>query len=153
MTGCPAAADDLVHDAVERALRHLDRFEPGTDLGAWIARIVHNLHVNRRLQDANRRRLVERAPRQGAVSGRQLERLLLRDAARALDALRDQEREAVVLVGLQGVDYAEAARALGCPPGTVRSRASKGRARMRAMVEGDAPGAATARTPTIGWAG
>ncbi len=69
LTGCPAAADDLVQDAVERALRHTDKFEPGTDLGAWVARIVHNLHVNRRLQDRPRPRATPGCGR-GARGGR-----------------------------------------------------------------------------------
>jgi RNA polymerase sigma-70 factor, ECF subfamily len=129
-------AEDLVQDTFLKAFRSWRRFEPGTNLRAWLFTILMNTFRNRR-RDAARdvvdvdSEIVERAearPEQAATP----EQLLIRetldhDLQEALDALPAVFREAVWLRDVEEFTYAEIAEMLGVPPGTVMSRISRGR--------------------------
>jgi RNA polymerase sigma-70 factor, ECF subfamily len=138
-----AQADDLVQECLERALSRTHLWKPGTNLRAWLFTILRNLHIN-----AIRRRqnLVdidgEGCGGIGAVPGAQIDRLELRDLRRALQRLPAEQRQVVLLVGLEGSSYGEAAETLGISIGTVKSRLSRGRRVLRAMMDGRAPGEA-----------
>ncbi len=126
-------ADDLVQDTLERAVRKFHLWRPG-DLRAWLFSIMHNVFVNQ-LKARKVRPEVEAdetlaAPIPGATS------LDIIDLERALQGLAPEQREVVLLVGLEEMTYAEVSRALGIPIGTVMSRLSRGRERLRRLVEG-----------------
>lgn len=137
LTGDVNRADDLVQDTLERALAKLDLWRPGSDLRAWLFTLMHNLFVNqiraaasRSMQDLDE---LDEVP----VDGGQMQALVVRDLRNALQALPAEQREVILLVGLEQFGYAEAARILGVPQGTVMSRLSRGRERLRQILDGE----------------
>lgn len=137
LTGDAARADDLVQDTLERALAKLDLWQPGSDLRAWLFTLMHNLFVNQ---------IRARRPQETAiddaldepVSGGQSEAMAARDIHAALGRLPEEQREVLLLVGLEQFGYAEAAQVLGVPVGTVMSRLARAREKMRQMLAGEA---------------
>ena len=134
-----ADAEDLVQDTVVKALRFSDRFERGTNLRAWLSTILHNTWRNR-LRDTGREavevdstRLEELESSAGSPSANETpEDLLLRntldaDLRAALDELPEIFRQAVWMRDVEEFSYAEIARMLDVPIGTVMSRISRGR--------------------------
>jgi RNA polymerase sigma-70 factor, ECF subfamily len=134
LMGSDGAADDLVQDTLERALMKFDLWQPGTNLRAWLFSIMHNLYVNQ-LRGAR-----DWAPLDEdleiPVGPRQEEGLRIRDLNKALQALPPEQREVLLLVGLEGMRYEEVSMALGVPMGTVMSRLSRGRERLRCLLDG-----------------
>ena len=136
LTGDVMRADDLVQDTLERALVKLDLWQPGTDLRAWLFTLMHNLFLNQ---------IRAHRPPDSAlddaldipVSGGQMEALGARDIHAALARLPHPQREVMLLVGLEQFSYDEAAQVLGVPLGTVMSRLSRARERMRQMLAGE----------------
>jgi RNA polymerase sigma-70 factor (ECF subfamily) len=132
-------AEDLVQDTLVKAFRFADRFERGTNLKAWLYTILHNTWRNRRRDaarntvDVDSERVEEAATvADGPSSADTPERILLRDTLdadlqAALDALPDAFREAVWLRDVEEFSYADIARMLEIPVGTVMSRISRGR--------------------------
>lgn len=144
------AADDLVQDCLERAISREHLFQPGTNLRAWLFTIMHNLHVN---AIGRARRVVPADPTHGsvdegrAVSPAQGDRLAIRDLERALAAIPVEQRAVVMLVGVEGLSYAEAAQVLDAPIGTIMSRLARGRAKLRRLMDGEDPEPRTGKTP------
>ncbi|SAL12297.1 RNA polymerase sigma factor [Caballeronia peredens] len=139
-------ADDLVQDTIERALSRTGMFEAGTDLRAWLFTIMHNVFVNQVRKASARAEHVhfdDDVTRDGAfaVSGNQIHSLEVRDLDFALQRLPAEQREVVLLVGLEEMSYAEVAIAIDIPVGTVMSRLSRGRERLRALMAGTQSGA------------
>lgn len=138
LTGDSAAADDLVQDAIERALVKRDLWREGTDLRAWLFTVMHNVFVNQ-VRGAAAGRLV---PMDDAVldmaQPRAADRLEIRDLDQALRTLPEEQRAVVLLIGLEQMSYDEAAKVLNVPIGTVMSRLSRGRERLRRALQGDA---------------
>ncbi len=127
-------ADDLVQDTLERALTKFRLWRRGSDLRAWMFSIMHNVFIN---QLRARRELALDEVTEDALQGApQSDPLELRDLDAALRRLPAQQREVLLLVGLEQLSYAEASRALGVPVGTVMSRLSRGRERLRALMSG-----------------
>jgi RNA polymerase sigma-70 factor (ECF subfamily) len=134
-----ADAEDLVQDTVVRALRFRDRFEPGTNLRAWLYTILHNTWRNRvrdtarEATDVDSERIEALASRaDGPAEVETPERVLLRatmdaDLRDALDELPEAFRQAVWLRDVEEFSYAEIAKMLDVPIGTVMSRISRGR--------------------------
>jgi RNA polymerase sigma-70 factor, ECF subfamily len=134
-----ADAEDLVQDSLVKAFRFADRFEPGTNLRAWLYTILHNTWRNQRRDaargnvDVDSDRVEEAAASPGGPTASETpERILLRstldaDLQAALDALPDAFREAVWLRDVEEFSYAEIAKMLDIPMGTVMSRISRGR--------------------------
>lgn len=136
----PTLADDLVQECLERALARLHLWQPGSNLRAWLFTILRNLHIN----GLRRRQPIlgiddEALAALGGVPGSQFVSLELRDMRRALRVLPSEQRRVVLLVGLEGVSYGEAAIQLGVSLGTVKSRLSRGRQALRRLVEGECP--------------
>src|SRR5215469_6495510 len=129
-------ADDLVQSCLARALAKSHLWQPGTDLRAWLFTILHNQHVND----------VRRAVREGisvpmddaapvlTVPSTQGDSLQLRDLDRAMARLPEEQRQVLLLVGLEGMRYEEVATVLDVPVGTVRSRLSRGRDMLRYLM-------------------
>jgi RNA polymerase sigma-70 factor (ECF subfamily) len=136
LTGDVNRADDLVQDTLERALAKLDLWQPGSDLRAWLFTLMHNLFVNQIRVRRPQETVMEEALDE-PVSGGQMEALAARDIHAALARLPEEQREVLLLVGLEQFGYAEAAQVLGVPTGTVMSRLSRARERMRQMLAGE----------------
>jgi RNA polymerase sigma-70 factor (ECF subfamily) len=140
LTGDAAAADDLVQDCLERAWGRFHLWRRGSDMRAWLFTIMHNIHAND-LRRTRRRpsHLTLAEDTAGAEDPRQLGTLESLGLARALARLPEDQRTAVLLIGLEDMSYAEAAKILGLPIGTVRSRLARGRERLRRLMAGDGP--------------
>lgn len=135
----PDAADDLVQDCLERALSRWTLRRPDGDLRAWLFAILRNQFIN--AYHRNRRRGVAvDVEAAGAVAPRQDDALAVGDALAALDLLPEEQKSLLLLVGVEDLSYAEAAEVLDIPVGTVMSRLSRARERLREIVElGRAP--------------
>jgi RNA polymerase sigma-70 factor (ECF subfamily) len=112
-------------------------WEEGTDLRAWLFTILHHQYISLARRQARQRANTElqKSYRTLAVSPNQTTRLELRDLERALAALPEEQRSVIMLVGLEGMRYDEAASLVNLPVGTVRSRVSRGRETLRKMTE------------------
>lgn len=132
------AADDLVQDCLVRALDRLPDWRGG-DVRPWLFAIMHNLHVSRwrRLRRFPTVTVDAEAPAFRVEAG-QTHHVELQAVLRALDALAAEQRDVLLLVTVEGLDYADAAHVLGIPVGTVMSRLSRGRDRLRRLL--DEPG-------------
>lgn len=129
-------ADDLVQDCIERAIRKRRLWAPTGPLRAWLFKLLLNLYRNE--LRASRRRgqqvpldemLVE-----PAVPPPQPGRIALAEMSRAIERLPDEQREALLLVVLEGTSYQEAAGIIGIPAGTLMSRLARARAALRTMT-------------------
>lgn len=122
-------ADDLCQTTIERALRHRDKWQEGTRLDSWMFRMMRNIWIDE-IRASKRRTetfVDEEAGLTIGASGGQEERAVLGDIDRALATLPDEQREAVLLVMVEGWSYKEAAEIVGCPVGTLNSRLVRGR--------------------------
>ena len=135
LVGDRATADDLVQDTLERAWAKLHLYRRGTDLRAWLFTVMHNVHVNRvraaRVTDPlddEMPELAQRAPQGDA--------LLVRDLDRGIARLPAEQRAVLLLVTLEEMSYEQVARTLGIPIGTVMSRLSRAREKLRGMMLG-----------------
>lgn len=137
MLGDRAAADDLVQDTLERAWSRLSQWRPGSDLRAWLFGIMHNLRVDQlRRQGAALVSLDDEALAV-PVRATQGDALAVGDLAAALGALPEEQRTVLLLIALEEMSYAEVAATLGIPLGTVMSRLSRGRERLRLILDGN----------------
>ena len=128
-------ADDLVQETLLRALSHLDQFEPGTNMPAWLFTILRNLF---RSDYRKRRREVEDDDGSYAETLKsqpeQSGRLEFEELPEALAKLPPDQREALILVGASGLSYEEAAEICGCPIGTIKSRVNRARGRLAELL-------------------
>ncbi|KAB2939999.1 MAG: sigma-70 family RNA polymerase sigma factor [Hyphomicrobium sp.] len=138
-------ADDLVQEALVKAWNHLDSFEEGTNLKAWLFTILRNAYFSE-LRKTKR----EIADSEGqlaaklSVPAEQQGHLDLMDLSRALAKLPPDQREALILVGAEGFSYEDAANISGCAVGTVKSRVNRARSRLNELMtspSSDQPGA------------
>ncbi len=131
-------ADDLVQDTLVQALANAHLWQPGTDLRAWLYTIMRNRFLagvkKSALSASALKEIVEPAPKSTAHASEL--RLLLRDLGAALLRLSSNQRSAVLLIGVEGKSYAEAAQSMGTSVGAVRSHLSRGRDRLKTAVDG-----------------
>jgi RNA polymerase sigma-70 factor (ECF subfamily) len=140
LTGDHVSAEDLVQDTLERAWQRMALWRPGTNIRAWLFTIMHNLYVNQIKASARGMRRSDNPTELDVpVSAAQDDRLELRDLDRALQRLPHEQREVVLLIGLEQLSYDEAAKVLGVPIGTVMSRLSRGREQLRSMMSRGGP--------------
>ncbi len=135
-------ADDLVQDCLERAIRKRGLWAPTGALQSWLFRILIKLWRN----DARSQRRrgehvsVDSLVVEPSIPAPQPGRIALGEMSRAIDRLPDEQREALLLVVLEGLSYADAANTLGLPVGTLMSRLGRARAALRALTgHGDEP--------------
>jgi RNA polymerase sigma-70 factor (ECF subfamily) len=143
LTGDSWAADDLVQDTLERACQRWQLWAVGSDLRAWLFTLMHNLFIDaarRAVRQAGQRVEVEDVAHELVGSPGAPEQAL--DLQRCLLRLPAEQREVLLLVTLQDLGYEEVARITGVPVGTVMSRLSRARSRLRELMEGAAPTAA-----------
>jgi RNA polymerase sigma-70 factor (ECF subfamily) len=128
-------ADDLVQEALVKAWNHLDSFEVGTNLKAWLFTILRNAYFSEL-----RRTKREVADSEGLIAANvpipaeQHAHLELKELTRALAELPADQREALILVGAEGFSYEEAASISGCAVGTVKSRVNRARTKLAELM-------------------
>jgi RNA polymerase sigma-70 factor (ECF subfamily) len=128
-------ADDLVQNCLTRAVAKQHLWQYGADLRAWLFTILHHQHVNdvrRSIREGSHvvlEELPELTARPNAIAV-----LQLRDLEAALGQLQPEQRQVILLVGLEGMSYDEVASVLNVPVGTVRSRLSRGRDQLRRLM-------------------
>ncbi len=130
----PVAADDLVQDCLERALSRWHQWQSGSNLRAWLFRIMHSQFINQRRQESrrlDRDELDASAESNHAAPASQEIGFEFRDMQRALERLSPDHREVVLLIALENLSYREVADILDVPVGTVMSRLSRGRENLR----------------------
>lgn len=124
-------ADDLVQETLLRAIAARGQFVLGTNLRAWLYTILRHIRAAAARRASRSPFLSPDIVPEAAVSGGQEERQAMRDVATAFRRLPAIQREALWLVVVEGLDYAEAARIIGIPAGTLRSRLSRAREALR----------------------
>lgn len=136
LTRNSASADDLVQDTVVKAWKNLDKFQPGTNLRAWLFTILRNTFYSdkrksrREVEDVDGvhvAQLTEKPEHDG--------RLAMNDFMNAFRQLPDEHREALTLVGASGFTYEEAAETCGVAVGTVKSRVNRARQKLIAIMQ------------------
>jgi RNA polymerase sigma factor (sigma-70 family) len=135
LVGDRSAADDLVQDTLERAWAKLHLYRRGTDLRAWLFTVMHNVHVNR-VRATRPTEILEEEMPELAQRPAQGDGLLVRDLDRAIARLPAEQRAVLLLVTLEEMSYEDVARALSIPIGTVMSRLSRAREKLRLMMLG-----------------
>jgi RNA polymerase sigma-70 factor, ECF subfamily len=121
-------AEDLVQETVLRAISKQEKFEPGTNLQAWLFTILRNQFCSE-----HRKSLREVEDGDGSYAATMIalpdqdDRIMIHDLEAALHKLPEGQREAILLVGADGLSYEEAAQVLGCAVGTVKSRVNRAR--------------------------
>jgi RNA polymerase sigma-70 factor, ECF subfamily len=135
LSGSVHAADDLVQETLLRAISHIDSFEPGTNLRAWLFTILHNAF----LSECRKRRFEVRDLDEDRAAGlksgpEQYGFLEFQDLRTALAELSADQREAVIMVGAMGLSYGEAAAIAHCAVGTIKSRVNRGRVRLAHLL-------------------
>ena len=133
LTRNPDDAEDLVQETLTRAIAAAHTWQPGTELRPWLFRILHNAHISG-LRRARVR--AEAAPDlvEAAVQPDALSRIELAQVLDALETLPEAQRKPILLVALEEMSYAEAARSLDVPLGTFMSRLGRGRAALRKLM-------------------
>lgn len=138
LTGNGADGDDLCQMTIERALRNRDKWRADSRLDYWVYRIMRNICIDE--ARAGRRRLktfvAEEAGSTVGAVGAQEATVELAHIDRLLQKLPAEQREAVLLVMVEGYSYREAAEIAGCPVGTMNSRLVRGRDVLLALLEG-----------------
>ena len=131
-------ADDLVQEALTKAWTHRDRFEPGTNLRAWLFTILRNTYYTAAVR--RRREVRDETGKYAATLSTgptQDWSLAIRALQTALAQLPDEHREALILVGAAGLTYEEAAEVCGCALGTIKSRVNRARTRLLKLMEAE----------------
>lgn len=129
-------ADDLVQDALERALSRWSQRQANGDLRAWLFTILRNLHLSAHRQGQRRGpHLALDETTSPGIAAAQEAGLEMQDVLAALDQLPEEQKSLLLLVGVEDFSYDAAAHILGVPRGTVMSRLSRGRQRLRAILE------------------
>ena len=135
-----ADADDLVQDTLIKAWTHRDKFEPGTNLRAWLFTILRNTYYTAVMR--RRREVPDEDGKHAAALAEaptQEWSVAMRGLQSALQKLPDEHREALILVSAAGLTYEEAAEICGCALGTIKSRVNRARARLLKLMDVDGP--------------
>jgi RNA polymerase sigma-70 factor, ECF subfamily len=137
LAGDATAADDLVQDSIEKALRQAGQLRDLERMAAWLRRILHNLYVDGIRSDRShgKREDIEDLVDHLDLSTPPVDSSQTRDFLRAINALSVEHREILLLVGLEDLTYEQVSRELGIPLGTVMSRLARARERLRTMIE------------------
>jgi RNA polymerase sigma-70 factor (ECF subfamily) len=146
LTRSESDAEDLVQDAFLKAYRFYDRFEPGTNLRAWLLRVLTNTFINKYRRTTRERRVLDGEEAEpvgdGVMSraamraltdpvGESMRPLLAREIQNALEELSEEHRLMIVLADIEELSYKEIADIVGCPIGTVMSRLHRARKHMQ----------------------
>lgn len=150
LTGSREDGDDLVQEAVTRALSRIDRWQPGTHLDRWLLRIARNLWFDRLRSARSHGPLLSLTGMEQLASEdgekKVQDALMLKEAIHAMSRLPDEQREVLALVVIDGRPYREAAAILDVPVGTVMSRLARARKAVSTAVHGGGLGTESGST-------
>ncbi len=133
-----AQAEDLLQETSLRALRAQNQFMMGTNFTAWIYKILRNEYISSLRRKKRQPVQIEDMPAEFlSRKGEQENDVLSREIIAAMDKLQHGQREVLILICASGLSYEEAAEALGCSVGTIKSRLWRARARMASLIMGD----------------
>ncbi|WP_425408781.1 RNA polymerase sigma factor [Hyphococcus sp.] len=132
------AAEDLVQDSIERALRKAHYYEPGTNFRSWMFTLCRRLFLNQirkqksqgvsvELDDSPQAKIAEPASQESSYE--------FHEVMEHFDKLPERDRDVISLIAIEGMKYTEAAKKLKTPVGTIRSRLSRARTRLKEMTE------------------
>ena len=140
LTRSASAADDLTQATIERAIVHLDKWQPGTRLDSWLYRIAHNLHRNELRNQATRgvKHGIIEGTAERSLDGEQvaMARLEFSAVSVAIAGLPEDQRTALLLVAVEGCSYQEAAEITGATVAAVTSRIARAREALRQVLAG-----------------
>jgi RNA polymerase sigma-70 factor (ECF subfamily) len=136
LVGSPVDADDLVQECLTRVLAQMRAWREVRDIRAYLFTTLHNVFIDngRRRRSAGAEVPLDDAAGRMVMPANQTLRLEVRDLMEALAQIPREQREVVLLVGMEGMSYIEAARVIGVPIGTVMSRLSRGREALRQLT-------------------
>jgi RNA polymerase sigma-70 factor (ECF subfamily) len=138
LMGNAAAADDLVQDCLERTISRWHQRREDVDTRAWMFTILHNLAINRLRQTSRRGRHIELDDADEsamAAPASQEDGIRETDIMAAVNCLPEDQRSVLLLVSVEELSYADAARVLDVPIGTVMSRLARARERLRRLMQ------------------
>ena len=144
LVGNISDADDLVQDALERALDRIGLWKEGESPRRWLFTIVHNIHIDHMRERARRPFHTELSPELADPVARGTDTVTAHEISAALQALPQEQRQVVLLVGMEGLSYKETAAILDIPIGTVMSRLARGRDKLKDLI-----GSETGRSSAI----
>ena|ERR1700730_331188 len=136
-------ADDLVHDTLLRALDKLSARHDDAEIRPWLFAIMHNLFVSQKRREKVRRQSTSPIDVEAIaipVREHQEDALRWHDLVRAFNTIPEDQRVVLLLASIENFSYAEVARVLSIPIGTVMSRLARGRERLRSLTQGDDDG-------------
>jgi len=133
------AADDLVQETLERAIKKMHLYEPSGPFIGWLNTIMRNIFVDRvRRRKLNTATPLDDAPRlEPYQNENQIDRLVLKELRVAVDQLPTEQRQVLLMIAVQGLSYEDAAQRLGVPLGTIRSRLFRARANLIVKIDPD----------------
>lgn len=136
LCGNAALADDVAQDAMLKAWNARERFKQGTNLKAWTFTILRNQFYSIKRRSWRSTSLEPEVAEQTIMSNADPEQSVhLNELRRGLDMLKDDQREALILVGASGLSYEEAAEICDCAVGTIKSRVSRARANLETIMK------------------
>ena len=148
------AADDLVQETLERAIRKIHLYEPSGPFIGWLNTIMRNIFVDRvRRRKLNTSTSLEDAPRNEPYQNEnQVDRLVLKELRVAVEQLPVEQKQVLMMIAVHGMSYDDAARRLDVPLGTIRSRLFRARANLQLRIdpEGHFSESRRARQPADG---
>ena len=133
LTRNPDDAEDLVQETLTKAIAAASSWQPGTELRPWLFRILHNAHVSGLRKARVRANAAADLP-EPVAQPEAMARIELAQVLEALETLPEAQRKPILLVALEDMSYAEAARSLDVPLGTFMSRLGRGRAALRKLM-------------------
>lgn len=132
-------AEDLLQDCLTKAVASASQWQPGSDLRAWLFRILYTCHISRqRRRQVQARIMTDMDGADAAQPPDQMARVEAGRVLEALDRLPDAQRQAILAVAIDDLRYEEAARRLGIPIGTFMSRIARGREALRKVLDASA---------------
>jgi RNA polymerase sigma-70 factor (ECF subfamily) len=137
----PELADDLVQECLTRAVAKLDTWEIGSNMRAWLFVILHNAYISHWRRVKRSPATVEMSPSDPALAvvGSQEQHLGMIDVQTAFNKLGEDHKQILLMVGVEGLRYEDAAAVLDLPVGTVRSRLFRARSALRQLLDGTDP--------------
>lgn len=136
LVGNPSDADDLVQETLKRAITYLQDGRKIDNLRSYLLTMLHNVRIDTLRQSARKPEVSDEDVTQGlSQAASQHDSLLFQEVTDCIALLPEEQREVLLLVGLEGMSYKDTAEILGVPIGTIMSRLNRGRTALSAMLE------------------
>jgi len=139
LVGNPDYADDLVQDCLARAISRLSLWKDDSDMRAWLFTIMHNVFINECRKQCKQPQCfpLSKMPERPQNGSEPDQAIMISDLENGLRYLHHEQREVILLIGLEGLSYQQVADVLRIPKGTVMSRLHRGRSHLRNWLDGE----------------